>query len=450
MTLPGFKTSITTRTVIVEAATQLVFSELATRYERVPLGELASISSGGTPSRRNPAFYHGDIPWAKIADVTSAGKWIDSTEECISTEALENSTARLFPKGTVLFTMYGSIGKTAITLRPLATNQAILGLIPKPGLDSEYIYYALISARVALFLNAKGTSQMNINGRMVKAFAVPNPPPEIVDSVVKLLSAIEDGRDTSGLNLTGFLSEHRRIMSRIGEVVTKIRETRKLRQQAVEMTGVLWESCAERVFAELSEKGVRPLRELVIMRGGGTPSKADPFMWRGRVPLVCPKDMKSREITGATDHISEAATRNSPAKLLDPGSVLIVVRGMILAHTVPSAILMVPAAINQDMKALIPGPNLMPEFLCTALWALNRKILALVRKSTHGTRRLRTEDLLGFQVPLPPLEEQRSIITYLDDLSAKADELNRLQIKTSDELDGLLASVLPRSFKGGL
>ena len=97
-----------------------------------------------------------------------------------------------------------------------------------------------------------------------------------------------------------------------------------------------------------------PLRDLVEISGGGTPSKENPLFWSGSIPWVTPKDMKVREITGAIDSISEDGLANSSARLLPVGAVLIVIRGMILVHTVPVAVLQVPATINQDMKALIP------------------------------------------------------------------------------------------------
>ncbi|MGD0952793.1 MAG: restriction endonuclease subunit S [Methanotrichaceae archaeon] len=87
----------------MDAAVKLVFSNLEASYNLVPLSELASISSGGTPLRNDSSFYGGSIPWAKIGDVTNAGKWIGSTEESITEDALQQSSAKLFPKETVLF-----------------------------------------------------------------------------------------------------------------------------------------------------------------------------------------------------------------------------------------------------------------------------------------------------------------------------------------------------------
>lgn len=246
------------------------------------------------------------------------------------------------------------------------------------------------------------------------------------------------------------LSEQQRIVARIDELATKIGEARDLRRQALGEAELLWKSRAREMFASLAEARVEPLREFVTVRGGGTPSKSNPFFWDGPIPWIAPKDMKSREIWGGINHISEAATVDSPAKLLDPGSVLIVVRGMILTHTVPSALLRVPATINQDMKALVPDKSVIPEYLCSALWALNHQLLELVEKSTHDTRKLETPKLLSFEIPLPTVSEQRQIVAYLDDLQAKADVLKRLQAETAAELNALLPSVLDKAFKGDL
>ena len=142
--------------------------------------------------------------------------------------------------------------------------------------------------------------------------------------------------------------------------------------------------------------------------------------------------------------------RESPAKLIQPGAVLVVVRGMILAHTFPSAVLRVAAAINQDMKALSPSLDLLPDYLCSMFWAYNRRIVQHVEKSTHDTRKLETRVLLGLKVTIPPLNIQRRIVAYLDGLRNKVDAMRKLQAETTTELDALLPSILDKAFNGEL
>lgn len=246
------------------------------------------------------------------------------------------------------------------------------------------------------------------------------------------------------------LSEQRRIVARLEELAAKIEEARKLRQQAKEEAKLLSRSGAEHILSQTSQASLRPLHELITIQGGGTPSKSNPLFWQGSIPWVSPKDMKSRVIADAQDHISEEATRITAAKLINPGAVLIVVRGMILAHTVPSAVLKVPAAINQDMKALIASKDILPEYLCGVFWALNDQLLNLVEKSTHDTRKLETHRLLDFKIPVPSIHQQKQTLTLLNDLQAQVETLNSLQADTAAELDALMPAILDKAFRGEL
>lgn len=247
------------------------------------------------------------------------------------------------------------------------------------------------------------------------------------------------------------LFEQKWIVARIEELVAKIEDARGLRRQAAEEASIFWRNSASRIFEKLVEHHpLYPLRELVTLKGGGTPSKANPFFWNGSIPWISPKDMKSRELHDVVDHISEDAIKNSAAKLIEPGAVLVVVRGMILVHTFPSAILRTTATINQDMKALIPCSALLPEFLNCMFWAYNSRIVELVEKSTHDTRRLDISKLLDTKIGLPGLPEQRRIVAHLDDLQANVDSLKRLQAETSAEINAMLPSVLDKAFKGEL
>lgn len=246
------------------------------------------------------------------------------------------------------------------------------------------------------------------------------------------------------------LPEQKLIVARIEELAAKVEEARDLRLKAVEEARTFGQNSSSRIFEKLIESyPLHPVGELVTVKGGGTPSKANPFYWNGSIPWISPKDMKSRELRDSIDHISEEAIANSAVKLIEPGAVLVVIRGMILVHTFPSATLRATATINQDMKALIPCSALLPEFLNCMFWAYNSRILKLVEKSTHDTRRLDISKLLDLKIGLPPLPEQRRIVAYLDGLQAKVDELKRLQAETSAELDAMLPSILDRAFKGG-
>ena len=159
---------------------------------------------------------------------------------------------------------------------------------------------------------------------------------------------------------------------------------------------------------------VRKMKFLVRTVGGMTPNKSVPRFWDGRVAWVSPKDMKVREIVDSKDHITEAALRETSVALIQPPAVLIVVRGMILARTFPTAVTTIPVTVNQDMKALIPRPELNANFLVSLVIGIRHEILKLVEEAGHGTKCLRTDSWTNFSVPLPPVPEQLRINDYLE------------------------------------
>jgi type I restriction enzyme S subunit len=124
--------------------------------------------------------------------------------------------------------------------------------------------------------------------------------------------------------------------------------------------------------------------------------------------------MKTRVVSESEDHVSEDAVRESSLRLLDPPVVLMVVRGMILAHTFPVALTAVPVTINQDMKALRPKPGCSAQYLAHLLEGISSLILSLVEESSHGTKCLRTEIWKGINLFLPSPAEQADICEELD------------------------------------
>jgi type I restriction enzyme, S subunit len=239
------------------------------------------------------------------------------------------------------------------------------------------------------------------------------------------------------------LTEQRSAVQQLEELERKIAEASRLRTLADALISAAWECAAEERLARVTT--TRPLGELVRLQGGGTPSKANPLYWSGNIPWVSPKDMKRWEIDGSEDHISAAATKESPAKLVKAGALLIVTRGMILARTVPVGRLTVDAAINQDMKALHAG-DVDPEYLLFALRALNRGLLALVAKSTHDTRKLETDKLLAFPVPVPSRDEQTEIVAYLKKLRDTLAAASERADVAAKELEVLARVALSQAF----
>ncbi|MEK5271159.1 restriction endonuclease subunit S [Aeribacillus sp. FSL K6-8394] len=152
------------------------------------LGEIADISAGGTPKRSNPTYWkNGNIPWVKISDVK--GKYLEKTEEFITEDGLNNSSAKLFKKGTLLYTIFATIGECAILNIDASTNQAIAGInVKSEKVLTEYLYYFLKSIKNTVANTGRGVAQNNINLSILKNIDVPLPEIEVQKKIINLLN----------------------------------------------------------------------------------------------------------------------------------------------------------------------------------------------------------------------------------------------------------------------
>ncbi|MGV0456531.1 restriction endonuclease subunit S [Vibrio harveyi] len=162
--------------------------------------------------------------------------------------------------------------------------------------------------------------------------------------------------------------------------------------------------------------------ELGYDLGGGTPSKANASYWGGDIPWVSPKDMKRDFIDSAIDTVTEKAVEETTIKLIPNNSLLMVVRGMILAHSFPVALTKKTLVINQDMKALVFS-QLHSDFLLLVMKAMRDSVVGLVDHSSHGTCKLVSEKLWAFPLAIPPYREQENITNMVNEFLAICDEL---------------------------
>lgn len=160
--------------------------------DHVRLGDLCVINSGGTPKRNNESYWkNGDIPWVKISDLNNGV--VESTEELITLDGLKNSSAKIFPQGTLLYTIFATIGEVAILNIDAATNQAIVGLQLKENqkVYLKYIYYYLKSQTNNIKQLGRGVTQNNINLSIVKDMIIPIVSLEKQSNIIITLSKIE-------------------------------------------------------------------------------------------------------------------------------------------------------------------------------------------------------------------------------------------------------------------
>ncbi|ECV9672104.1 restriction endonuclease subunit S, partial [Campylobacter jejuni] len=161
--------------------------KLPQAWEVKKLGDIAEISSGGTPSRNKKEYWdNGTIPWVKIKDIKE--KFISTTEEFITEDGLKNSSAKLFKKGTLLYSIFATLGEVAILDIDATTNQAIAGInIKENNINSLYLMYFLRSIKDEISNKGRGVAQNNLNLSILKQIQIPLPPLKEQERIVGIL-----------------------------------------------------------------------------------------------------------------------------------------------------------------------------------------------------------------------------------------------------------------------
>lgn len=186
----GLKKAIKRDKVLVQEKGESTRSE----WKQVSLHEVCQkVTSGGTPSRRNPAYYEAGVwPWVKTQELKDG--WIDDTEEHITDAAIAESSAKVLPANTVLLAMYGAtVGKLGILRRPMACNQACCAIISdEKKSDFRFLYYYLLNIRSELINLATGAAQQNLSGALIKSLKLTLPDLSEQRSIARILGALDD------------------------------------------------------------------------------------------------------------------------------------------------------------------------------------------------------------------------------------------------------------------
>ena len=156
------------------------------------LGEIGEIIGGGTPSTKVDVYYGGHISWITPRDLSGYSfRYIETGDRNISEEGLKNSSARMLPKGTVLFTSRAPIGYVAIAEKDLCTNQGFKSIICNEKAHNEFIYYWLKLNKEVIEGYASGSTFKEISGGVLKNIKILLPPVDEQISIAKILSDLD-------------------------------------------------------------------------------------------------------------------------------------------------------------------------------------------------------------------------------------------------------------------
>ena len=396
-----------------------------------------SITSGGTPRSGDTRYYpaYGGLPFAKIEDLTaSKGHYLSECELHVSEEALNESAAKRYPVGTILISMYGTIGLVKRAAIQLAANQALSALLPPFECDPDYLLHHLDFIRSEWIKDTGQTTQANINGRAVKSRSVPLPPLAEQEKIARVLDVL----DTQIRQTEALIAKLERIkQGLLTDLLTRgIDQNGKLRPTPDHAPHLYKDSPLGRIPREWE---VTLLDKLAQRGSGHTPSKSVPTYWNGGVRWVSLADSGELDqvyIYETDKEISDLGIANSSATKHRAGTVILSRD----AGIGKSAILATEMAVSQHFMAWSCGSHLDKLFLYYWLQWMKPRFEAIALGST-----IQTIGLAYFKqllISAPPKVEQELIAERL----FKTEELIRknraLLGKSAQKKEGLMDDLL--------
>ena len=389
----------------------------------VPLGELADVVSGGTPKRSEPSFFGGDIPWVKIGDMLQGT--VTSTQESITSAGLTGSSAKLLPAGTLLLSIFATIGRTAVLGIDAATNQAIAGLIIRDSssVHHSYLRRYLEFASEGLANQGRGVAQANINLSILRSHAVPMPSIEEQRRIAAVLDTAEALRAKRRLTLAKLDTlMHATFIDMFGDPVAN---------------PFGWRD--DRVLADVADvrSGITKGRKTVSASLTPVPYLAVVNVQDGYIQL---DPLKSIEATAA--EIEKYALQTGDILLTEGGDPDKLGRGAVWHGQVEPCIHQ-----NHVFRVRMVDDNVMPEFLSRLLASQRGKRYFLrMAKQTTGIASINMTQLRAFPLLEPPLATQDEFLSRISCVQAVEGSIKRSLV----QLDALCAAIQQRAFRGEL
>jgi type I restriction enzyme S subunit len=377
------------------------------------LEELCEIRSGGTPSRTETKFYEGAIPWAKIDDLNVDTGVVVETKEHITPAGLAAIRGKTFEPGTILFAMYGSVGKKAWAGVSLATNQAILGLrvLDKTQLDSRFLWHWLTSQQPAFARDANGVTQKNLSAGYIRSLDVPQIP---------------------------IVAQHR-----IAVILDKADSLRRKRQEAIRLA----DDFLRAAYLDFANK--HPGRASVesILADIPNAARTGPFgsqmlvseFTETGIPVLGIDNVVSNTFTwGAKRFVSPEKYKQLERYTVRPGDVMVTIMGTTGRVVIAPDDL--PLCISTKHLCTM---SLDPQKMCPSyLWACLRwdpEVRAQTQRESKGAimEGWNMGIVKGLMVSKPPMEVQLKFAALLNRMTKFVRDAN----KASDETDALIAAL---------
>ena len=187
-------------------------------WDILHIGDIAKVTSGGTPSREEPSFWNGDIPWIRTTEVQNCRVNLEDVKEFITAKGLKNSSTKTVPKDTILLAMIGqgkTRGQVAILTFEATINQNCAAIILNNNQSPEYYFYYLLGQYENIRKSSNSAGQSNLSGSLVKSIKVLVPPlPEQI-KIAEILSTWDNAINTVQKLLTNSQQQKKALMQQL-------------------------------------------------------------------------------------------------------------------------------------------------------------------------------------------------------------------------------------------
>jgi type I restriction enzyme S subunit len=383
---------------------------------------IKAVKAGGTPLRTRKEYYeNGNIPFVRIEDITQKEKFLTDTKLKITKYGLDNSSAWIVPENSVLFSMYASFGEAVINRVPVATNQAIIALVPEDTADTEFLYYSLKNLKSLLRMYLRETTQKNLNSEIVKNLKIPLPASIERRKIALILSTV----DTAIQKTEG--------------IIAKTQHLKKGLMRQLLTTGIGHTQFKQTEIGKVPEEWkVSIIGSECEVGTGGTPSRTKPEYYLGHIPWVKTTEVNYKTINATAEHITEQALAETSAKMYPRGTLLIAMYGQGITRG-KCAILGIDAAINQACAAIASLGRVHIPFLFYWFQMNYSKLRSMGQGANQANFNLKL--VRSVRIPVPSVDEQKEISSILTEVDDKIEAEHRRKA-TIDQLKKGLMQVL--------
>lgn len=403
----------------------------------VLLSTVAQWGSGGTPSRKHPEYYEGNIPWIKTGELED--DYIFETEEHITEEAILNSSAKLLPVNTIAIAMYGAtIGKVGIFGVEATTNQACACGVCTSSLYYKYLFYYALAQKNAFIGKAKGGAQPNISQDIIKNHPIPLAPLEeqqrIVDRIERLFAKLDEAKEKAQAVVDGFVDRRTMILHKAfsGELTANWRRTHNVSEAS-------WE--------------LLTLNDVADYKKGPFGSSITKAMFVPKGEHTYKVYEQGNAIRKTLDYghyyINEQKYNELKGFSVQSGDIIISCAGTIgEVYKLPEEC--EAGVINQALMRVRLHSNIEERFFS---YYFGEVLKGDVIDQANGTAIKNIPPfkvMKAMEIRLPSFAEQKTIVNLLDEILQKEEQAQEAAEQVIDQIDTMKKAILTRAFRGEL